>query len=145
MTARTIGRLALVAMLAGCGGDNNGPSDTDGDGGGGGNGPPVEADVATVVVVDGDVAQSADQQTVTLHLRNDGPAGTYRLQFWGKPASDGAPDTFLGDTEPLQVDADYDAEVSYDLSPAPDAAFVIVFTRDDATSTKYLPTDRFDF
>jgi hypothetical protein len=98
-----------------------------------------------VVVVDGDLAQSSEQQTVTLHLRNDGPAGTYRLQFWGKPTMEGGPDTFLGDTEPLQVGADYDAEVRFNLSPAPDATFVIVFTRDDATSTKFLQTDRFDF
>ena len=144
MTVRSIVRLALMAALAGCGGDNNGPGDTDGVDGGG-NGPPAEADVATVVVVDGDLAQGTDHQTVTLHLRNDGPGGTYWLQFWGKPTSEGGPDTFLGDTEPLQVDADYDAEVSYELSPAPDASFVVVFTRDDATSTKYLPTDRFDF
>jgi len=122
---------------------NSAPSDTDGDGGG--NGPPPEADVATVVVVSGDVTQGSGQQIVTLHLRNDGPAGTYRLQFWGKPTSEGGPDTSLGDSEPIQVGADYDAEVSYNLSPAPDASFVIVFTRDDATSTKYLPTDRFDF
>jgi len=143
MTARTIARLALVALLAGCGGDSNGPSDTDGDGGG--NGPPPEADVATVVVVDGDLAQGSERQTVTLHLRNDGPAGTYRLQFWGKPTAQGGSDTFLGDTEPLEAGADYDATVSYNLSPAPDATFVIVFTRDDATSNKYLQTDRFDF
>ena len=141
MPARRIVRLALLALIAGCGGDNSGPSDTDG----GGNGPPPEADVATVVVVTGDLAQSSQQQTVTLHLRNDGPAGTYRLQFWGKPTTEGGPDTFLGDTDPLEVGADYDAEVSYNLSPAPDATFVIVFTRDDATSTKFLQTDRFDF
>ncbi len=141
MTARTIAQLALVALLTGCGGDSGGPSDTDG----GGNGPPPEADVATVVVVDGDLTQGSEQQKVTLHLRNDGPTGTYRLQFWGKPTTDGGPDTFLGDTEPLQVGADYDAQVSYNLSPAPDATFVIVFTRDDATSTKFLQTDRFDF
>jgi hypothetical protein len=142
MTARTMARLFLVAILAGCGGDNSGPSDTDGDGGG--NGPPPESDVATVVVVDGDLTQSSDQQTVTLHLRNDGPAGTYRLQFWGKP-TEGGPDISLGDSEPVEAGADYDAVVSFDLSPAPDASFVIVFTRDDATSTKFLQTDRFDF
>jgi hypothetical protein len=141
MTAPTIARVALVALLAACGGDSNGPDNTDG----GGNGPPPEQDVATVVVVDGDLAQGSGQQTITLHLRNDGPAGTYRLQFWGKPTTEGGPDTFLGDTEPLEAGADYDAEVRYNLSPAPGATFVIVFTRDDATSTKYLQTDRFDF
>ena len=143
MTAQTMARFALVAVLAACGGDNSGPSDTDG--GGGGNGPPPEADVATVVVVDGDLAQGSGQQTVRLHLRNDGPAGTYRLQFWGKPTTEGGPDTSLGDTEPVDVGADFDAEVSFNLSPAPDASFVVVFTRDDATSTKFLQTDRFDF
>jgi hypothetical protein len=143
MTAYRMARVALVALLAACGGDSSGPSDTGGDGGG--NGPPAEADVATVVVVDGDLAQSSGQQTVTLHLRNDGPAGTYRLQFWGKPTTEGGPDTSLGDTEPVDVGADFDAEVSFNLSPAPDASFVVVFTRDDATSTKFLQTDRFDF
>jgi len=97
------------------------------------------------VVVDGDLTQGSGQQTVTLHLRNDGPAGTYRLQFWGKPTTEGGPDTFLGDTDPLEVGADYDAQVSQELAPEPAATFVIVLTRDDATSTKFLPTDRFDF
>lgn len=144
MKRQTMVRLALVGVLAGCGGDSSGPGDTGGDGGGN-NGPPPEADVATVVVVDGSLAHGTNQQTVTLHLRNDGPAGTYRVQFWGEPTTEGGPDTFLGDTEPLEVGADYDATVSYNLSPAPDATIVIVFTRDDATSTKFLPTDRFDF
>ncbi len=143
MIARTVFSLVLAAVLAGCGGDSSGPNNTDG--GGGANGPPPEADVATVVVVDGGLAQGSEHQTVTLHLRNDGPVGAYRLQFWGKPTTEGGPDTFLGDTDPLEVDGDYDAEVSFQLSPEPDAAFVIVFTRDDATSTKFLQTDRFDF
>ncbi|HKU63166.1 MAG TPA: hypothetical protein VJQ44_18335 [Gemmatimonadales bacterium] len=143
MTARTIACFASIALLVGCGGDSSGPDNTDG--GGGGNGPPSGADVATVVVVDGDLAQGSEHQTVTLHLQNVGPAGAYRLQFWGKPTTAGGPDSFLGDTEPLEVTGDYDAEVSYDLSPEPAAAFVVVFTRDDATSTKFLQTDRFDF
>jgi hypothetical protein len=142
MTVHSFARLALVALAAGCGGDSTAPDNT---GGGGNNGPPPEADVATVVVVDGDLAQGSGQQTVTLHLRNDGPAGSYRLQFWGKPTTEGGPDTFLGDTDPQAVSADYDAEVTHELDPEPDATFVIVLSRDDATSTKFLPTDRFDF
>ena len=73
------------------------------------------------------------------------PVGAYRLQFWENPTTEGGPVTFLGDTDPLEVKGDYDAQVSFQLSPEPDAAFVIVFTRDDATSTKFLQTDRFDF
>jgi hypothetical protein len=143
MTAHSFARLAFVALLAGCGADSGGPDNT---GGGGGNGPPPEeADVATVVVVDGGLTQGSGQQTVTLHLRNDGPAGSYRLQFWGKPTTQGGPDTFLGDTDPLEVSADYDAQVSYELAAAPEATVVLVFTRDDATSTKFLLTDQFDF
>ena len=143
MITRMVSSLAVAALLASCGGDGSGPDNTDG--GGGGNGPPPEADVATVVVVDGGLARGSGQQTVTLHLRNDGPAGAYRLQFWGKPTTEGGPDTFLGDTDPLEVNGDYDAQVTYQLSPEPDATFVIVFTRDDATSNKFLQTDRFDF
>ena len=52
MTTRLIGRLAFVACLVACGGDNSGPDNTDG--GGDGNGPPAAADVATVVVVERD-------------------------------------------------------------------------------------------
>ena len=137
MTAQTMARFALVAVLAACGGDNSGPSDTDGDGGG--NGPPPEADVATVVVVDGNLAQGSGQQTVRLHLRNDGPAGTYRLQFWESRRRRAAR-TPLGDTEPVDVGADFDAEVSVNLIPAPDASFVVVFTRDDAPHQ--IPADR---
>jgi hypothetical protein len=143
MTTRTMAQVALLALLAGCGGDSSGPDGSDG-GGNGGNGPPPEQDVATVVVVDASLQRGSAEQTATLHLRNDGPAGAYRLQFWGKPTTAGGPDTFLGATDPVEVDADYDAEVSFDLSPEPDATFVIVFTRDDA-STKFLETDRFDF
>jgi hypothetical protein len=142
MITRVVSSLAVAALLAGSGGDGSGPDNTDG---GGGNGPRPGADVATVVVVDGELAQGSGQQTVTLHLRNDGPAGAYRLQFWRKPTTEGGPDAFLGDTDPLEVNGDYDAQVTYQLSPEPDATFVIVFTRDDATSTKFLQTDRFDF
>lgn len=143
MSTRTIARIALVALLAGCGSDSSGPDGTGG-GGNGGNEPPPEPEVATVVVVNGDIARSSGQQTATLHLRNDGPAGSFRLQFWGKPRTADGPDSFLGATDPVDVDADYDAEVSYDLSPEPDATFVVVFTR-DVSSTKFLQTDRFDF
>lgn len=145
MTTQSLARLAFVALLGACGGDNSGPDNTGGGGGGENEPPPAEADVATVVVVDGDLTQGSGQQTVSLHLRNDGPAGTYRLQFWGKPTAEGGPDTFLGDTDPLEVSADYDTQVSYELTPEPDATTVMVFTRDDATSTKFLLTDRFDF
>ena len=140
MTTRTMTRIAFVALLAGCGGGGSGPDGTDG----GGNEPPPDPGVAGVVVVDGAVAQGSGQQTATLHLRNDGLAGSYRLQFWGKPTAAGGPDTFLGDTDPIDVTADYDAEVSYQLDPEPDATFVVVFTR-DANNNKFLETDRFDF
>ena len=140
MTIRTIARIAFVALLAGCGGGGSGPDNTDG----GGNQPPPGPGVAGVVVVDGDVTQGSGQQTAMLHLRNDGGAGSYRLQFWGKPTTAGGPDTFLGATDPIEVTADYDAQVSYRISPAPDASFVVVFTR-DASNNKFLETDRFDF
>jgi hypothetical protein len=140
MQTRTIARIALVALLGACGGDSSGPDGTDG----GGNGPPPEPAVPGVVVVDGNVARGSGEQTATLHLRNDGPAGSYRLQFWGKPATAGGPEISLGDTEPVEVGANYDAQVSYRLDPEPEAVFVVVFTRDE-TSTKFLETDRFDF
>jgi hypothetical protein len=127
-----------MGLLAACG-ESSGPDGNDG----GGNGTP-EPTVPGVVVVDGNLAQGSGEQTVTLHVRNDGGAGSYRLQFWGKPTSAGGPDTFLGDTDPVEVTADYDTEVSYGLDPEPAAAFVVVFTR-DATNNKFLQTDRFDF
>ena len=140
MTTRTIAGLALVTLLAACGGDGSGPDGTDG----GGNQPPPGSGGPGVVVVDGALVHGSGQQTVTLHVRNDGSAGSYRLQFWGKPTTTGGPDTFLGDTHPIQVTADYDAEVSYSLDPAPTATFVVVFTR-DASNNKFLETDRFTF
>jgi hypothetical protein len=140
MTRRTIARIALVGLLAACGGESSGPDGTDD---GGGTGSP-EPSVPGVVVVAGDLTQGSGHQTVTLHVRNDGGAGSYRLQFWGKPTTTGGPDTFLGDTDPVEVSADYDAEVSYQLDPTPDATFVVVFTR-DATNNKFVVTDRFDF
>ena len=141
MTRRTIARIALVGLLAACGGESSGPDGTDD---GGGNGGSPEPSVPGVVVVAGDLTQGSGHQTATLHVRNDGGAGSYRLQFWGKPTTTGGPDSFLGDTDPVEVSADYDAEVSYQLDPAPDAAFVVVFTR-DATNNKFVVTDRFDF
>jgi hypothetical protein len=140
MTKHTLLGIALVALLAGCGGDGSGPSGNDG----GGNEPPPVPGVAGVVIVDGNLTQGSGQQTATLHLRNDGSAGSFRLQFWGKPATPGGPDAFLGDTDPIDVTADYDAEVSYQLDPEPAATFVVVFTR-DANNNKFLETDRFDF
>jgi len=140
MTNRLIARVAVAALLAACGGDGSGPNGTNG----GSNEPPPEPTVPGVVVVDGSLSRGSGQQSVTLHLRNDGSAGSYRLQFWGKPTTAGGPDSFLGDTDPVEVTADYDAEVSYGLDPEPQATFVVVFTR-DATNNKFLETDRFDF
>jgi hypothetical protein len=139
MTTHAIARVALLTLLAACGSDGSGPDGTDG----GGNGPP-DPTTSGVVVVDGSLAPGSGHQIVTLHVRNDGSAGSYRLQFWGKPTAAGGPDTFLGDTDPVEVTADYDAEVSYQLDPEPQATFVVVFTR-DATNNKFLETDRFDF
>jgi hypothetical protein len=140
MTGRAIARGALLALLAGCGSGGSGPDGTDG----GGNEPPPEPAIPGVVVVDGSLNAGSAHQVVTLHVRNDGSAGSYRLQFWGKPTTAGGTDSFLGDTDPLEVSADYDAEVSYTLDPEPQATFVVVFTR-DATNNKFLQTDRFDF
>jgi len=140
MTRRVIAGLTLIALLAACGGDSSAPDGTDG----GGNQPPPDSGAAGVVVVDGELVHGSGQQTVMLHVRNDGSAGSYRLQFWGKPTTTGGPDTFLGDTEPIQVTADYDTEVSYRLDPEPTATFVVVFTR-DANNNKFLETDRFTF
>lgn len=50
-------------------------------------------------MVDRAVTHGSREQTVRLHLRNDGSAGAYRLQFWEKPTTTGAPDTSLGDTD----------------------------------------------
>ena len=44
-----------------------------------------------------------------------------------------------------ELTSDALGRVRFQLSPDPDAAFVVVFTRDDAASTKFLQTDRFDF
>jgi hypothetical protein len=140
MTRHAMARVGLLAVLAGCGSGGSGPDGTDG----GGNEPPPEPAIPGVVVVDGSLSPGSAHQVVTLHVRNDGSAGSYRLQFWGKPAAAGGPDTFLGDTDPLEVTADYEAEVSYQLDPEPQATFVVVFTR-DATNNKFLETDRFDF
>jgi hypothetical protein len=140
MMTRTIIRTTVLALMVACGGDSSAPDGTDG----GGNQPPAGSGGSGVVVVDGAVAHSSGGQTVTLHLRNDGSAGSYRLQFWGKPTTTGGPDTSLGDTDPVDVTADYDATVSYRLDPEPTATFVVVFTR-DASNNKFLETDRFTF
>jgi len=137
-TQRT-NRIIPRILLAACAGDANGPS-----GAHGANEPRPEPTTPRVVVRDGSLVQGSGQQTLTLHVRNDGSAGSYRLQFWGKPTTAGGPDSFLGDTDPVTVAADYEAEVSYQLDPEPQATFVVVFTR-DATNNKFLETDRFDF
>jgi hypothetical protein len=136
----TIAGLTLAVLLAACGSDTSAPDGT----GGGGNQPPPGTGDAGVVVVDGELVHGSGQQTVTLHVHNDGSAGSYRLQFWGKPTTTGGPDSFLGDTQPIQVTAGYDAQVSYRLDPQPTATFVVVFTR-AASNNKFLETDRFTF
>jgi hypothetical protein len=75
MTAPTIARVALVALLAACGGDSNGPDNTDG----GGNGPPPEQDVATVVVVDGD--SSLRPQLPSTWVRRSGSCQTFIMSL----------------------------------------------------------------
>jgi hypothetical protein len=62
----------LLLAAAACGGDSSGPGDTSAD-----SGP------AQVIVAEG-TASSSDiyRQSMTLHLRNEGGPGVYKLDVW---------------------------------------------------------------
>ena len=99
---------------------------------------------AEVVVVDGSHETGFQMETITLHLRNDGGPGVYRIEFWGLPTSPNGPETFMGESEPVEVDEDYDETVTFEIETNTFATHVLIFTR-DANSAVYRDTDRFDF
>jgi hypothetical protein len=100
---------------------------------------------ASVVVVDGAVDRpNPFQQNLTLHLRNDGGPGVYKVEVWGLPTSPNGPETFMGETEPVEVGADYEETLTYDVGTSSFVSYVLVFTRDEGTA-QYRQTDRFDF
>jgi hypothetical protein len=133
MWKRVTPGLLLLAALA-CGGDSSGPGDTSAD-----SGP------AQVIVAEG-TASSSDiyRQSMTLHLRNEGGPGVYKLEVWGLPTSPNGAETSMGETEPVEVTASYDETLSYSLGSNTFVTHVLVFTRDNG-SAQYRQTDRFDF
>lgn len=150
-----------MALVAGCGGGSaSGPDD----GGGTPNPPPEQPPPeepppeppppeepppdpgpSSVVVLNGGVERpNPAQQFVTLHLRNDGRAGVYTVEVWGLPTSPNGSPEFMGASEPVEVGADYEETLRYEVSAATFADYVLVFTRDAGTAA-YRQTDRFDF
>ncbi len=141
---RVVTGAGLILLLAGCGGSDNptnpGPGprpDPDPD-------PPPPTPITVVVVVGSQQGQGPDAQRLTLQLRNDGGPGTYAVEAYGFPTSPNGPDTFFGRSEPVEVTAEYEETVSYDIEPGvPPVNEVVVFGR-DAGSAIYRETDRYD-
>lgn len=81
---------AVLSVLPGCGGGDS-------------TGPPPDPGPAAVVIVDGSLHDALRPgQSVTLHLRNDGGPGVYKVEVWGLPTTPNGPNTFMGDTEPTR-------------------------------------------
>lgn len=68
----------------------------------------VDLGPASVVVVSGSVRESFGSEELTLHLRNDGNPGIFKLEAWGLPTSPGGPQTFYGETDPIEAPAGFD-------------------------------------
>lgn len=103
--------------------------------------PPAEA---SIVVVTGSVSRpNPFQQFVTLQLRNDGGPGTFKIEVWGLPTIPNGSDTFMGETEAVEVSEDYEETVTYEIGTESFATYVLVFSRDQG-SAQFRQTHRFD-
>lgn len=131
-------RAVSVLVLLACGGGSE-PNDD------GGNEPPPPPADASVVVVAGSVENPSEfQQFVALRLRNDGGPGVFKIEVWGYATSPGAGDTFMGESEPVEVEEDYEETVRYEVGTFTYPKYVFVFTRNQGSAT-YSQTSRFDF
>lgn len=105
---------------------------------------PVDGEAAVVVII-AEVDQAGlNFQRVTLHLENTGGPGTYAVELYGLPSSANPGGTFFGRSEPVDVDAEYDEAVPYDLTSDVPVTHALVFSRNEGSAT-YRETDRYDF
>ena len=78
--------------------------------------PEPEPIPAEVVVVNATrEAVGLGLQRLTLHLRNDSGPGVYALEVYSLPTLDDPGGVFLGRTEPVEVDAEYDETLIYEV------------------------------
>ena len=66
------------------------------------------------------------------------------MQLWGYPTSPNGVDESFGETEPVEVTADYDETMTSHITTEDFVKYVVVFTR-NAGSAVYRQTARFDF
>ena len=83
-----------------------------------------------VVVAEGIQTIAGGRPTVTLHVRNEGGPGQYRVEFWAVPFSTEKPAKFLYGTPELTIGADYEESVTYQLVTTP-ATYAVVYTTND--------------
>lgn len=134
------GLCAAVVLLGlgACSSDTTAPP-------GGGSTPPPDPGPANVVVADAATAHPNQfVLTVTLHLRNDGGPGVYKVQLFGLPTTPNGADTFFGESDPVEVNAAYDESVTYTIETENFAKAALVFTRDTNTAV-YRQTAELDF
>lgn len=97
------------------------------------------------VVVEGSQVIIGARPTITLHLRNDGGPGIYRIEFWAWPTSDDEPAIFMDGTEEVAVDENYEETVTYEIETNRIAAYALIFTSNDENNPGFRQTDLFYF
>ena len=130
-----------AAILFACGGGDSSPTDSNPSP----QNPPPPVGDASVVIVDA-TAQHTNPLVlkVTLHLRNEGGPGVYKVQLYGLPTVPNGEDTFFGESEPVEVDETYEETLTYTIETENVAKYAVVYTRNSG-SAQYSQTDRFDF
>lgn len=111
-------RLLLILVLTACGG-GEGVLDP----------PPTED--AKVILLEATVGQNGTNDAVYVHLRNDGGAGTFYLEFWGEPS--GSPSNphpaqqRITGTPDVTINSAYNEIIVHQVPPV--ISSVKVFTR----------------
>jgi hypothetical protein len=150
----TAGWVLAASLFLACSGDSGSDSRTPTDPGDDTPEQPEQPTAAEVIVVSADRSHTGihefGNELVTVHLRNTGGPGVYKLEFWGLPQTPNGADTFFGGTEPVEVPSGYEESPSWEVPSGsePNGIFlvqwILVFTRDQG-SAQYRQTARFDF
>jgi hypothetical protein len=108
----------LIAALTGLGCSSESGSDTRAPTNEGDGVPeqPQQLDPAEVIVISVEQRHvDLGNELVTVHLKNTGGPGVYKLEFWGLPHLAKEPETFYGETEPVDVPAGHEHTSSWEV------------------------------
>ena len=113
--------------------------------------PEEDLSPSTVVASNVRVVATSSSETVTLHLKNNGPQGFYRVEFFAIPLAGTTWNRLVLGSDAFYVPADYDADVPFTVTgPAytfPVTDWIVIYNRafagaGDWTASQCMATGR---